>query len=1075
MTSETKSGTSATEGTGLTGAIIRYYRLFLLAVVGLTVAGVWAFISLPRTEDPEFDSTEARIITLYPGVDAREIETQVTRRIEEAIEELEGIRTIESQSSGGLSLIKIRIADSAEPSDVLEDMRQKVRDTQKELPQGVREPIVLGLNTAYIPVSIVALTGPDDYRLLDRWSETVKKRLAELDDVAAVEIEALPERQIVVSVDNARLSQYRIPLTRIRDVLGVENAAIPAGKLDVGTRRFLLRTPNEFESLDAIGSTVIAAAGGSIVQLRDVATVAEGYEDYRYIARTNGRAAVLITARKKDKTNTVTVAERVRERVEELKGTLPEGLEMRIINDRGLSVAALLSNLGFEAVTGGALVIAMVGLFLGPRQAVVVSLSLPLSILVTFLLMYLTSIDLHQMSIFGLVLAIGNLVDAGLCVVESIEDRLEKGQPLAVSVSDGVAEMAWPVISSNLAIMAAFVPMLYMSGIIGDFIFAMPVTLIYSLSVSTVVALTIVPLLCYTMFLRRPPVAKDSQETLSRAIEIYHRVAKWALRHRVVTLGLAVLSFAISVWIIPKLGIQYFPKAEKMLFLINVRLPTDANLDTTTVVVKQVEEVLAAEPEIDNITSNIGKGSPRVYYSEEPEDETPSYAQIVVNLKESFDGSVDDYVAGLGTKLEQVSGATIQTKILQQGPQAGAPIQIRIIGDDLDVLADLARQVKDRIGDVPGIVDLRDTLGEKVPQLKMDFDREKAGRLGVDTFSFARTLLMALSGEVASQYRAGDEDVPLVVRISKGTIREVSDLNQVYLPSASGAVVPFPEVATIRQQMDFARIGRRDGRRSVIVQSDVSGRLVFDVMKDVRLRLGDADATSSALGRLVDRVRGLIGFEVAAPTAGNAPLPLPLGYELGYGGESEERDESFRSLGNAMIIGFLIIFAILALQFNSFVQPVIILLTIPFGIVGAVLGLVVTNNPFGFMAFIGIVGLSGMVINASILLCDYANYLQRVEGKGIYESLLLAGRRRMRPVMLTTFTTVVGLIPAIIWGGSLWSPLASAMAFGQVFSAVLILLVLPVIYSFLVRPAEGRREYRVLARMAQRLLRARHA
>jgi multidrug efflux pump len=1056
---------------GFGGSLVRYYRLYILVVLAILAHGITSFILLPRTEDPEFDSTESRIITLYPGVEAREVETQVTRRLEDSIDELEGIRTIESTSYAGLSLIKIRISDDATPTNVVEDIREKVRDSTKDLPPGVKEPIVIVLNTAFIPVSIVSLTGPADYRLLEDWSETLRKELAQLDDVAAVQVEGLPERQLVVSVDNDRLSQVRIPLTRMRDILSLENAGVPAGKLDVGTRRYLLRTPNEFDTPESVASTVIGAVGETVVHLRDVAEVGEGFEDFRYIVRTNREPAALITVRKKEKTNTVWVAERVRKKVDEIRKILPPGMGVQIINDRGQSVAQLLGDLGSNAWSGGLLVIASVWFFLGLRQALVVSVSIPLSVLIAFSLMRATSIDLHQMSIFGLVLALGLVVDASLVVVEAVEGKLEEGHSLVNAVSKGVGEVAWPIASATFTTVAAFLPMLYLTGIIGDFLFSMPVTVTYSLLASLFVAVTVVPLLCYAMWRRWPQthhVKKEGEaEPPTKLLDFYTRIAKFSLRHKFLTLGPAILAFVIAVWTIPKLGIEYFPKADKKLFLIHVRLPTDANIETTDTVVRQVEDLLGKEAEVRDFTANIGRGSPRVYYSEEPEDENPSYAQFVVNLKDSFEGSIDGYVAGLQQRLLQISGANVQSKVLQQGPQAGAAIQVRISGDDLEVLADLARQVKERIRDVPGVVDLRDTLGDRIPRLSIKYDREKAGRLGVDTLSFARTMLMALNGETASTFRGAKEEMPLVVRVKKGTFKEISDLTRLYVPSQTGAMVPFPEVAEIRQEPDFARITRRDGRRSVIVQADVSGRLVIDAMRDVSDRLLGTPQTTTSRG-LVDRTMARLGLGTEAAFAAGPGLKLPMGYEMSLGGENEERDEAFAALGKAMIVGFLLIYAILALQFNSFIQPIVIILTIPLGVVGSVLGLWVMGYPFGFMAFIGIVGQSGVVITDAIVLCDYANYLQREEGRGMYESLLLAGRRRMRPVILTSVTDVVGLIPPMIWGGSLWAPLSTAMAWGLGTSTILVLLILPCMYAVLVRPREGRRKLRLLSRLVAR-------
>jgi multidrug efflux pump subunit AcrB len=1017
-------------------SVLKYYRVSILAVAALLANGIWTFLVLPRTEDPEFETANCRVVTLWPGVASGKIEDLVTRPLEEDIDELDDIKWIQSVSAEGLSQVDVRFESTGIPEDVIEEIKQKVKDTRDRLPEGVGAPEVFAFNTAGIPVVIAALQGPEDYNLLHDWAEKLKDELAAVDRVSSVEIEGMPERQIQVLVDNDRLSQYGIPITRIRDTVGLENAAIPGGKLDVGLRRYLLKSPNEYESLEELEDTVIGNIEESVVLLRDVADVHDGFADYSYLVRTNRRPTLLVTVQKKEKTNTISVAEAIRSKIEEFRAELPEGIDVTVINDRGRSVDELLTGLQWNAVGGGVIVILMVALVLGARQAFVVFISIPLSILIAFILMNVFSIDLHQVSICGLVLALGMLVDSALVIVENIALHLEEGKPLFEAVVSGVEQVKLAVISSALTTVAAFIPMLFLTGTIGDFIFSLPMTVIFSLMGSVAVALTVVPLLCYALW-KSFPVAEPAARGASRMIDTYREVAKMALRNRLVTLVLAIVAFAVSLAAIPRLGVQFFPKAEKKFFLVNIRLPRGVNFETTRLVTAQVEEILSQERSIRDFTANIGKGSPRIYYNEIRENEDAGFAQIVVNLRDDFSESVEDYVGGLHEKLRQVSGATVEPKVLEQGPGTGAAIQIRVSGDDLDRLADLAVEVRRRIEDVPGVTDLRDTLGQKTPRLVLDFDKQKAALLGVDSFAFSSTVFMALNGQEASRYRDGEDEVPIVVRLNKESVQEVSDLGRLYLPSRLGTMVPFGEAATVTEEDHFDRIGRRDGRRLVVVECDVSGRLANDVLTDIRARLAD--------------------------------LTLPSGYSLEYGGENEERNESFAGLGQALVLACLLIYAVLALQFNSFIQPFVILFTVPFGVIGAVVGLTVTGNPFGFMAFIGIVSLTGIIINDSIVLTDYANYLQRVDGKGMYQSLLEAGERRFRPVILTSITTIGGMTPLAIWGGSLWSPLASALIFGLAFATVLILVVLPVIYSLLVRQKERQRAYQLGPRLWQRL------
>jgi multidrug efflux pump subunit AcrB len=618
------------------------------------------------------------------------------------------------------------------------------------------------------------------------------------------------------------------------------------------------------------------------------------------------------------------------------------------------------------------------------------------------------------------------LVDSGLVVVENIGRHLEAGLPVQNAVVRGVDEVKTPVTASALTTVAAFIPMLFLRGNMGAFILSLPMAVIFALSGSLLVALTVIPLLSYTLWRWMPPRKTESAAGWeSRLLVYYTEVAKVALRNRWATILVAFTVFVGSLVLIPALGFQLFPKAEKSFFLINIRLPWSANIATTDLLTSRVEEILAGETEIANFTVNIGKGSPIVYYNVEREWQRASFAQVLVNLEENV--SAERYVEGLHSKLRQVVGASIEPKILEQGPVGAAPIQLRVTGPELDTLAAIAAEIRQKIGGIKGVADLRDTLGERAPRLTIDFDDQKAALLGVDGFSFASTVLMALDGQEATRLRSGGGDLPVIVRLNPESVPEVSSLSSMQIPSAVGESVPFSEVASVIESSGYAQIMHWNQQRSVVVMCDVAGRLADEALEEVESALRDYE--------------------------------LPDGYALDYAGERQERRESFAGLGEALILALLLIYALLAIQFNSFVQPLVILLTVPFGVTGAVVGLIITGNPFGFMAFIGILSLTGIIINDSIVLTDFANYLQRVEGKRMYQALLEAGQMRLRPVVLTSITTIGGLTPLAIWGGSLWSPLACAVIFGLVGATVLILVILPVIYAILVRAAEGQREH----------------
>jgi multidrug efflux pump subunit AcrB len=1031
---ESVDSTGQRDGSVLMSGVLRYYRISILVVVALLVSGLWSFLTLPRSEDPEFDVFDSRVVVTFPGADPETVESLVTRPIEDAVLALDDVDTVQSSSISGVALLAITLRPDVTPSDAVLTIREAVDEVRPTLPDTVDEVDVTGFTTADIPTVLLAVSGTTDLSALDGWASRIRDELEEVVGVATVEIDGLPERRIMVDVDNARLAQLGMPLARIAEALHLENAAIPGGTLDVGSTRFLLDNGNEYRDLDQIRDTVIGRFGDSLILVRDVAFVNDTTEDPYYLVRHNADPALLLSVVKRPGSDTVTVAKEVGRAIEELRATLPDTVELDVLNNRGDSVSELLGGLGWNAVGGGVIVIVMVAVFLGRRQGMVVSVSIPLSVLLALTLMRLTGVDLNQVSIFGLVLALGMLVDSSLVVVENIGRHLEAGDEIRQAVITGVDEVKTPVIASTLTTVAAFVPMLLLEGNMGAFIASLPLAVIFALTGSLLVALTVIPLLCYTLWRRFPPSTTTEAES-SKAVDLYTETVKWALRHRPTTLVVATVIFGLSLATIPVLGFQLFPKAEKTFFFVNIRLPGGANLSTTDGVAAQVESLLKDRPEIQSFTTNIGKGSPLIYYNVTRERRKTNFAQILVNLHKE---NADDYVPRLQADLDSIAGARVETKVFEQGFMGAAPIQLRILGPDLATLADLGRTVRDRIADLPGLADVRDSLGDTSPRLVLDLDRHKAALLGVDGFTFSQTVLTALNGVEATRFRGSDEEVPIVVRLDRSSLGEVSSLRQLYLPTQDGTVVPFSEVAQVHEEDGWSEISRRGGRRMVAISAEVSGRLPSDALSEIRGVVADID--------------------------------LPDGYILEYGGEHEERQKAFSGLWQAMVLALLAIYALLAIQFNSFVQPLVILLTVPLGLSGAIVGLLVSGSPFGLMAFIGVISLTGIIINDSIVLADFTNYLQRVEGKRRLEALIEAGRLRFRPVVLTTVTTIGGLTPLAIFGGTLWSPLAFAVIFGLLGATVLILIVLPVIYSILVGAAESQRTFHAWEVIQRRML-----
>ncbi|MCP4902060.1 MAG: efflux RND transporter permease subunit, partial [bacterium] len=501
------------------GRVLSYFRISILGVVALVVAGVWALTTLPRSEDPEFRVYNCNLVVAFPGADPLTVESLVARPIEDALAGISGIQNYDSRSGAGIYFCSSRVTATADPYEVVDEVREAIDKVEADLPDGVMEPVVISFSTADIPIIIAAVSGDTERRRLERWARWLKDGLSSIEGVASSEVEGLPERQILVNVNGDRLSQLRIPLTQLVQTLQLVNAAVPVGTMDVGTRRLLLESPNEFKTLDDIGATVIGSTGESVVLLRDVADIRDDFEDADYYVRSNSQPAALLTVVKEPGSNTVAVGNRVRDALAELASGLPDDLELRIVSDRGDAVSQLLGNLGRNAIGGGLIVVLMVGFFLGIRQGLVVSISIPLSVLIALTLMRLLGIDLNQVSIFGIVLALGMLVDSGLVVVENIGRHLEHGLETREAVVRGVDEVKTPVLASTLTTVAAFIPLLFLSGNMGAFILGLPLTVIFALTGSLLVAMTVIPLLCFTLWRGQRAVA-EIPEPDSRALGI---------------------------------------------------------------------------------------------------------------------------------------------------------------------------------------------------------------------------------------------------------------------------------------------------------------------------------------------------------------------------------------------------------------------------------------------------------------------------------------------------------------------------------------------------------------------------
>ena len=1001
---------------------LRHYRFTIVVILLLVAYGVTGYLSMPRQEDPIVEPRSCSILVIYPGASPEDVEELIVDPIEEKVSEIEEVDLIVSTSRDGAASVMVEFADDADIDETLSDVREKLSEAEEEFPDGILKSEVMRHTTARVVAMQIAVTSEDyAYPRLKDLAEEIKTALEQIDEVKRVDLEGDQQEEIHVWADADRLSRYGISLLQVIEGLKAENANIPSGKIDIAPRKFNVRVSDPFERVEDIGETIIGAIHGKPIYLNDVADVNRGLKEATYITRFNGRRAIFITVTQKEGTNVLRLGEKVEGALERMREVLPEDLDVAVVFHQPRQVHERLSIFQSNLLMGMVLVGLMVFLFVGLRMSFIVMTAIPLSMVIAFGAMHTSGIALEQISIAALVIALGMLVDNAIVVTENIHRFVGEGRPQAEAISEGAGQVGWAITSATLTTIAAFIPLMLMTEETGEFIRAIPYTVSFALLASLLVAMTVTPLLSYRLLKRT-----RREGILVAAIQAfvahgYTRFLKAALRRRAIVL---VITFAIlggSLSLVPRLGIQFFPKAERPQFLIDIRMPEGYTLDATDRMTRRVEEVLSAEPSVLNFATNLGRGNPTIYYNVWRHGEAANYAQILVNLKtDSGLLTAPEMIENLRRRFVDETEARIEMREFEQGPPIGAPVAIRVSGGDVHVLRRLAEEIADRLSAIQGAVNVDNDLDAVGMDLQIRINKDKARMLGLPNHRIARTVRAAISGEAATTFREQDETVDVVVRLRDDA------LDRIYLPSLSGAQIPLNQVAQIGFTGGYDRITHRDRRRTATIRADLEGRLVDAVLRELREALHD--------------------------------LRLPEGYAIEFGGETEQRDKPFRSLLRALIIAVIAIYGILVFQFNSFSQPFVILVSLPLAFIGAIGALFVTGNHLGFMAFVGGVSLAGVVVNDAIVLIDFTNGLRRGDVP-VRDAVVQAGQIRFIPVILTTVTTIGGLLPLTIRGGTLWAPMGWTIIGGLALATGLTLVIVPVLYSLLCGDARAGRLY----------------
>jgi CzcA family heavy metal efflux pump len=1000
---------------------LRRYQVTLIAFLLLIVLGWFAFVSIPREEDPYFKIPGFFITSVFPGADPKDLERLVVKPIEDRLAELDDVRKIETTITDGVAVIAIEFEAETDADKKFDEVTREVNSLRPELPPDIARLEIDKISPGLVNIVELALASEDaPYRELEDAARDLKDTLKTVDGVRTAESWGYPERELRIEVDLKRMAEIGLTPGQVIQALQSENASIPAGQVDLGSRSFSLKTSGSYTTLDEVRDTVVAAVGGRTVRIRDIARVDWDTQPWSYIARYNGKRAVIVTANQKEGYNIL----EVRHRLEAAVARFESGLPKRITLERGFeqanNVGARLSRLYKDFGIAIALV-SLTLLPLGWRAAGIVMVSIPLSLAFGLTVLYFLGYSLNQISIAGFVVALGLLVDDSIVVVENISRHLRAGKSRLQAALSGTRQIFVAIIGCTATLIFAFLPLMALPGGPGKFIRVLPVTIVAAIVGSLFIALFIIPFLASRVLEQNEH--EHGNRFLQRVMGAIHRYYRPALhyclgRPKATVIAAIGGSLVLSAALVPIIGSSLFPKADTPQFLISVEAPDGTSFAETDAALRFVEDKLSRMPSVKSWFANLGHGNPQIYYNHIVRKDAPNYAEVFVLLKEYDTRGTPRELDELRAQLDRYPSARIYVKEFVNGPPISAPIAVRVLGRDLDVIEKLARRVEALVASTPGTRDVLNPLKVSRTNLKLAVDSQKASLLGVPTVEFDRAVRLSVAGIPVGTFKdPSGEQYDITVRTPVGMRANLDALSEVRVPTLSGATLPISQLATLEFEKAPAQIQRYNRERAATIDADV------------QRGFNTAKVTAAVVQRL------------------NA-MDWPRGYTFALGGEAQSSEEAFGGIGTAIIVAVFGIFAILVLEFGNFKSTLIVLTVVPLGVLGGLILLLLTGNSISFTASIGFIALIGIEIKNSILLVDFTNQL-REQGVPLDEAIERAGEIRFLPILLTSATAIGGLLPLALQNIGLYSPMAWVIIGGLISSTLLARLVTPVMYKLI--------------------------
>jgi len=1003
----------------------------MLAMI-IVVVGAISFTRLGLDYFPDLEFPTVSVITTYRGAAPEDIENSITRPLEQIVSSVNGVNKVSSTTSEGVSTISVEFEWGTNLDFAAQDLRDQIGLYKQFLPTAAGEPLVVKFNLSQIPVLFWGVTANRSIAELKKLVEDeVARRLERIDGVAASQVFAMDTREILVAVNKNALQTLNLSLDRVLGALMAGNVNMPAGHIVERQQDYLVRTLGEFENLDDVRNTIVGATSlGAPIYIRDIAEVIDTLKESRYMGRIQGQKGVFLFISKRSGANTSLVGDAVNAELRTILKTLPSDVVFHEVMDQSKMIKDVTKNTTSNAWQGGVLAILLIFLFLmNWRPTVIIAVAIPLSIIATFIILYFAGYTLNLLTLGGLALGVGMLVDNSIVVIENMFRHIQEGKSPKDAAKKGAAEVGMAITASTLTTLVVFLPMWFAEGITGKLTRGLALSISASLVASLFVALTVVPMMASLLFKKAEGDARSMRKSIGRDFSgpknVYQKALEWALAHRKTILIGAVILFAGSLVMIPILGMEFMPPMDREMIIIKLTLPVGTSLEESNRVMTMVENVVRRQPEVKIVTAQVGSSA-----EDNASDQGfggnptgPHEGQLFIGLVPVTERKLSDVqvLEKIRRQVPALEGVKVEGMDMQSTFFGGAafPVEIKLFGKELEKLRELADGIVARIKDVPGIRDVTHTLSQAKPEYHIQVDRDKAARFGLTVAQVESAVQMASLGQVATRYREAGEEFDVRVRFQSEYRDTIEEIRATPILTPLGKSISLDQVAAVDKGSGPIQIARENQARRVSVTGNIVGRDLGSVVKDVKARIEGLDKQ------------------------------LPAGYFYEIGGSYQQMSEAFVILAGVFALASLLVYMVMASQFESFKHPFIIMFTIPLCLIGIVAGLFIAGRPVNLPVWIGLILLAGVAVNNAIVMIDYMNQLRR-EGVEKKIAIIRGAVTRLRPVLLTALTTILGTLPMAFShtsGAEMRNPLAITLLGGLTTTTFLTLFVIPIMYS----------------------------